>query len=134
MSDDELQTVVGRNIQQGNHDDDNDDFAPISAPPPNNFMGPRDNNRSVQQVEDDIIMNNVNNNDDDDDEAAVAQATAEVVATEGYQNAADRHGDETRVAEQALMGVDGDGIAAVEVTDESGELVQQRFVEFLNTL
>lgn len=132
MSDDELQTVVGRNIQQGNHDDDND-FAPISAPPPNNFMGPRGNNRSVQQVEDDIIMNNVNNNDDDD-EAAVAQATAEVVATEGYQNAADRHGDETRVAEQALMGVDGDGIAAVEVTDESGELVQQRFVEFLNTL
>jgi hypothetical protein len=124
MSDDEVQTVR-RNVQHS-HDDEND-FAPMTG-------GSRGNNRFVQPVEDERMANNNANNTYATNENEVAQATAEITATEGYQNVADRHGDETRVAEQALMGVDGDGIAAVEVSDESGELVQQRFVEFLNTL
>jgi hypothetical protein len=110
---------VGRN-HNTNQDDDNHDVAPVTGQPDNN------NNNNTN------IINNTSNNNDED--VIAAQATAEIAATAGYQNVADRHGDETRVAEQALMGVDGDGIAAVEVTDESGELVQQRFVEFLNTL
>ena len=75
------------------------------------------------------------------DETA-ANAAAHVLATANFQNAADaaaaaRAGvaDTNRIAEQAVMGADvNDNVAALEVFDESGLLVQQRFVEFLGTL
>ena len=59
----------------------------------------------------------------------VAQAMAEVAAMEGATNA--RRAD--RAGEEALMGAAAteDGFAGFEVTDESGELVMQRFLQFL---
>jgi len=65
-------------------------------------------------------------------EDEVAQAMAEVAAMEGGGRGA-RQND--RAGEEALMGAAaaGDGVEGFEVTDESGELVKQRFLEFLGT-
>ena len=65
-----------------------------------------------------------------DNEAA--QAAAEVAAMEGTANA--RRTD--RAGEEAVMGAAAaeDGVPGFEVTDESGELVKQRFLQFLGTL
>lgn len=56
-----------------------------------------------------------------------AQAMAEVAAMEGTA----RGQPNDRAAEAALMGAAG--VEGFEVTDESGELVKQRFLEFLGT-
>jgi hypothetical protein len=53
------------------------------------------------------------------------EAMAEVAAMEGPTNARRTAGQE------AVMGATADGIAGFEVTDESAELVMQRFVQFL---
>jgi hypothetical protein len=83
--------------------------------------------------------------DDDDDndineEVAAARAAAEV---ETHGHSADNNarrgaggGNANNVpADQAVMGAVqdnmGDGVANFEVTDESGSLVQQRFLQFL---
>jgi hypothetical protein len=65
-------------------------------------------------------------------EDEVALARAEVAAMEGAAPA--RRAD--RAAEEALMGAAPaeDGVLGFEVTDESGELVKQRFVQFLGQL
>lgn len=60
-----------------------------------------------------------------DNEAA--EAMAEVAAMEGPSRRAHRAGEE------AVMGAaaNGDGVEGFEVRDESGELVMQRFLQFL---
>ena len=65
------------------------------------------------------------------DEAA--QAAAAVEAMDGARQNATRN---DRAGEQAVMGAMAaeDGVAGFEVTDESGELVKQRFVQFLGSL
>ena len=57
-----------------------------------------------------------------------AAAAAEVAAMEGTRPA-------DRAAEEAVMGAAqaADGVSGFEVTDEAGELVKQRFLEFLST-
>jgi len=62
-----------------------------------------------------------------DNEAA--QAAAEVAAMENPRRT-------DRAGEEAVMGAAAaeDGVAGFEVTDESGELVKQRFLQFLGTL
>jgi hypothetical protein len=62
-------------------------------------------------------------------EDEVAQAMAEVAATGGRAPQTDRAGEE------AVMGATAaaDGVAGFEVTDESGELVKQRFLVVLGT-
>jgi hypothetical protein len=66
-------------------------------------------------------------------EDEVAQAMAEVAAMEGGANARGGAQQNDRAGEEALMGAAGgeDGVAGFEVTDESGELVKQRFLGFL---
>jgi hypothetical protein len=64
-------------------------------------------------------------------EDEVAEAMAEVAAMEGGGRGGAQQND--RAGEEALMGAAGgeDGVAGFEVTDESGELVKQRFLGFL---
>jgi hypothetical protein len=64
-------------------------------------------------------------------EDEVAQAMAEVAAMEGGAGRGAQQND--RAGEEALMGAAAaeDGVAGFEVTDESGELVKQRFLGFL---
>lgn len=68
-----------------------------------------------------------NQNYDDDAEAAAAAAEVAAMArqTDG------RGRDPT--ADQAIMGASNDeGVAGMEATDESGELVHQAFLQFLS--
>ena len=75
------------------------------------------------------------------DEAAQAAQAAAEMATHGHTaDNARQSGAHNVPADQAVMGaagdggVDGGGIANFEVTDESGTLVQQRFLTFLTEL
>lgn len=63
--------------------------------------------------------------------AAQAAAAAEVSAMEGPSRRS-----ETRAGEEALMGAAAaeDGVAGFEVTDDIGELIMQRFLQFLGDL
>jgi hypothetical protein len=66
-------------------------------------------------------------------------AAAEIMNQRGVADAEDRASSRAhrRPAEEAQMGaaaVTDDGVAGFEVTDESGLLVQQRFLQFLGTL
>lgn len=75
-------------------------------------------------------------NDDEEEEAAEAARAAAEVATHGHTADNARRAGATNVpADQAVMGAVqdnmGDGVANFEVTDESGSLVQQRFLQFL---
>jgi hypothetical protein len=99
----------------------------------------------------DSNIGSVQEEDDDDDEGnetTTARAAAQVLASAEYQNssaAAGRNGsandnNATRIAEQAIMGAENAGndnaniVQPLEVIDESGILIQQRFVEFLANL
>ena len=55
-----------------------------------------------------------------------AQAAAEVAAQQGTRR--------RRTAEEAQMGVNNGDVQGFQVVDESGNLVQQRFLQFLQTL
>ena len=73
--------------------------------------------------------------DGESDGALRAQATAEVEAMEGNQRGGGGGGG-NRAGEEALMGANAvggdDGVRGFEVADESGELVMQRFLQFLS--
>jgi hypothetical protein len=89
-------------------------------------------------------------NDDEADEAAAAARAAAEVETHGHtadtantNNNARAGGNNNNApnapADQAVMGAvqdngTGDGVANFEVLDESGSLVQQRFLQFLTDL
>jgi len=65
-------------------------------------------------------------------ESEQAEAAAEVAAMEGTANSAHHNNNNAnRIAEEAVLGA---GAAGFEETDESGKLVQERFVQFLGTL
>lgn len=70
-----------------------------------------------------------------EDEAAQAAQAAAEVATHGHTaDNVRRAGGNNVPADQAVMGAvqdAADGVANFEVTDESGSLVQQRFLQFL---
>lgn len=74
--------------------------------------------------------------DGEGDDALRAQATAEVEAMEGNQRGGggggNRAGEEALMGANAVGGGDGDGVRGFEVADESGELVMQRFLQFLS--
>jgi hypothetical protein len=82
-------------------------------------------NASIQTAEQDQQRANAATPEDE-----VAEAMAEVAAMEGGGRGAQQN---DRAGEEALMGAAGgeDGVAGFEVTDESGELVKQRFLGFL---
>ena len=61
-------------------------------------------------------------------EQAESMAEVNVMANNSNDNRANR------VAEEAVLGAGNDAVPGFEVTDESGLLVQQRFVEFLGSL
>jgi hypothetical protein len=72
-------------------------------------------------------------NDDEEEEAAAAEVETHGHTADGN---ARRGGGANAPADQAVMGAvqdqgTGDGVANFEVTDESGSLVQQRFLQFL---
>jgi hypothetical protein len=77
---------------------------------------------------------------DEHDEAAAAARAAAEVETHGHtanaNNAPGNNNNNNVPADQAVMGAvqdngTGDGVANFEVMDESGSLVQQRFLQFL---
>lgn len=65
-----------------------------------------------------------------DDTASVAAAAAEVDVMDGHHNARNTR----RAAEEAVLGVQEDGVEAYMAHDESGLLVEQRFLQFLESL
>jgi hypothetical protein len=73
--------------------------------------------------------------DDPDEREAEMAAAAEVALLDGhFDNATNRT---RRAAEEAVLGVAAVGDAPVEAyqaTDESGRLVEQRFLQFLESL
>ena len=71
------------------------------------------------------------NNNDNHRMMEVAQAQAQVAAMEGPTNQRSRAG--RRMEDEAVMGAAAaeDGVPGFDVTDESGELVMQRFLQFL---
>jgi len=111
------------------NDEDDDDYLPagVSAQTggPSTLptvATPEDNN------------NNRRNNDDgdDEDEREIAAAAAEVSVM--CQNSRTQRRDPT--GDEAMIGATGnaDGVGAFEMVDESGELVKDRFLQFLMEL
>lgn len=95
----------------------------------NNYDDDDDEGRSLDGGGDEVPLTTGNN------QRERAEAQAEVAAMDGT---ARNNNNANRAAQEAVMGVvanDGAGGAeGFEVTDESGRLVQQRFVTFLGTL
>ena len=81
-----------------------------------------------QELQDD------NDNDDVDgiDEAAAA---AQVALMDGhFNNRTGRGNQANRAAEEAILGASTDDVEAYMDQDESGNLVEQRFLQFLESL
>jgi hypothetical protein len=103
--------------------------ADVDIGPP---AGDNDNDNASIQTADQQAAAQQRANAATPDEDEVAQAMAEVAAMEG-QGQGQGRGQNNQAGEEALMGAAGgeDGVAGFEVTDESGELVKQRFLGFL---
>ena len=91
-------------------------------------------NLAVDREEND---DNVGPDDDGDDEMDQAAAAAQVALMDGhFNNRTGRGGNQAnRAAEEAILGAaTDDAVEAYMDQDESGNLVQQRFLQFLESL
>jgi hypothetical protein len=92
--------------------------------------------QSLRRAEDGRRPPQSASDDDAADEREVAMeaaaAAAEVALLDGHFQTANRS---RRAAEEAVLGAVGDGpVEAYQATDESGRLVEQRFLTFLESL
>lgn len=77
--------------------------------------------------------------EEDNDDMEVTQeeaaaAAAQVELMEGHFQRATGRGESRRANDQAVLGANQDNVEAYEATDESGTVVAQRFLQFLESL